>query len=190
MMKMERSQRKKAASTYNLSPVDEAICCLCGSKSKDSVSVNERIFPNRDDIFAQALGELLEKEDWWEENVITSENRACSHCYNLCLKILQLLEEVRRHKVKLKNTITSRHKTEAKEPRESRDGRENQPIFSKGEKSNRIFDCEICNKTFTRKASLLEHAARHKGIRDRECKVCVRDNFSCSPFAFTKIQNL
>ena len=168
MMELERPRRKKTASTYNIGQVDEVICCLCGSKCKDSVNVNERLFPNRDDLFSQALSELLEKEEWSEE-VITSENRACSHCHNLVIKILQLLEEVNRHKAKLKHTFANRHiKTEAKEPVG------NQQIVNKGERQNRLFDCEICNKRFTRKASMLEHAARHKGIRDRECKVHTR----------------
>ena len=33
------------------------------------------------------------------------------------------------------------------------------------------FACHICGKAFTRKASMLEHYARHKGVRDKECKV-------------------
>ena len=30
---------------------------------------------------------------------------------------------------------------------------------------------KFVGKKFTRKASMLEHTSRHKGLRDRECKV-------------------
>ena len=33
------------------------------------------------------------------------------------------------------------------------------------------FSCSTCGKGFTRKAYLLEHEARHKGLKDRECPV-------------------
>ena len=49
----------------------------------------------------------------------------------------------------------------------------------KGKKSAKmLFTCEYenCNKTFTRKASMLEHSARHKGIREKECTVSNRAN--------------
>lgn len=42
---------------------------------------------------------------------------------------------------------------------------------AKASLGKREFKCDLCSKSFTRKASLQEHIARHKGIRDRECNV-------------------
>lgn len=53
---------------------------------------------------------------------------------------------------------------------------DNRPPSSAKENSsssanNKPFKCVTCYKMFTRKASLMEHCARHKGLRERECKV-------------------
>ena len=34
------------------------------------------------------------------------------------------------------------------------------------------YPCLLCEKTFTRKASLKEHLSRHKGVKDKECHLC------------------
>ena len=43
--------------------------------------------------------------------------------------------------------------------------------LNKEESNRKPYQCDVCQKKFTRKASMLEHLARHKGTRDRECKV-------------------
>ena len=38
-------------------------------------------------------------------------------------------------------------------------------------RNEKPFVCPICSKGFTRKASMEEHVARHKGLKDKECPV-------------------
>lgn len=172
MMEVERrSNRPKkpnfdtSSSIYNLdSKTEEVICCICGNKSTNSVSVQEKVLSFTTD----ALNDLLEKEEF-PHDIISAENRVCTQCHNLLIKILQLLEEIKKHKAKLKHALANRHKPEVK-----LEITEHLAIVKKSQKlssEKKFFDCEICGKQFTRKASMLEHSARHKGIRDRECKV-------------------
>ena len=136
------------------------ICCICGNKSNNCVNVQE----NALSFTSDALNDLLRTEEFPQE-IISAESKVCLHCHNLLMKILQLLEEIKKHRSKLKNTLANRHKPESMIQL---------AINKKSEKSGKekqYFDCEICGKQFTRKASMLEHSARHKGIRDRECKV-------------------
>ena len=158
----------KPSVLYNSMEEKVTLCCICGTKCNDSVIIREKILN-----FTDTLNDLYEKEDIPEE-IIAPESRACAQCHNLLIKILQLLEEVKKQKGKLKHILTNRNRQKSNaNVSDSTSDR-----LNKGDKScnqKRVFDCEVCGKEFTRKASLLEHAARHKGIRDRECKVHQKD---------------
>ena len=136
----------------------KVLCCICGIKCIDSILVKDKVLR-----FIETLNDFFEKDEI-PEGVLTSESHACLQCHNLLNKIIQLLDEVKKQKAKLKHFIVNRHKSKANQFNRDR-------IVKSGIQDQK-FSCEICGKEFTRKASLLEHAARHKGIRDRECKVC------------------
>jgi len=59
------------------------------------------------------LNDLLEKEEF-PNDIISAENRVCTQCHNLLIKILQLLEEIKKHKSKLKHALANRHRPEVK----------------------------------------------------------------------------
>lgn len=163
----------KPSVLYNSMEEKVTLCCICGTKCNDSVIIREKILN-----FTDTLNDLYEKEDI-PEDIIASESRACTQCHNLLIKILQLLEEVKKQKGKLKHILTNRNRQKSNaNVSDSTSDR-----LNKGDKicnQKRVFDCEVCGKEFTRKASLLEHAARHKGIRDRECKICKKKFYSTS----------
>merc|ERR1719369_257813 len=126
-----RSNRQKkpnmdsSSSFYNLESTTEiVICCICGKKSNNSVSVQERVLSFTTDT----LNDLLEKEEMPHE-IISAENRACTQCHNILIKILQLLEEIKKYKVKLKHALANRHKSGVK-----LELSDNLQIIRKGEK--------------------------------------------------------
>jgi hypothetical protein len=46
------------------------------------------------------------------------------------------------------------------------------------------FKCDTCDKGFTRKASMLEHMARHQGTKEKECQVLYRVYTQCKNEGF------
>ena len=108
----------------------------------------------------------------------------CPKCLELLHIVVDLREELDKAKKKL---ISVSQITNEKENQAGKNGnnevqtkgeglkqkKSQKPVMAKESKNPQLFKCEYegCGKSFTRKASLLEHSARHKGIREKECPV-------------------
>ena len=106
----------------------------------------------------------------------------CPKCLELLHVVVDLREELEKAKKKLisvSQSLTEDHARKNDNEVQTRGVALKQKksqmkvAMPKESKNPQLFSCEYegCGKFFTRKASLLEHSARHKGIREKECSV-------------------
>jgi len=144
-------------------------CFIC--KAEDEIVDLEVHHTLPSNIFSLITTILKLDEDFLKD----TPEQLCNQCVGSISLYMELQNKLQDLELELKNKFQRRDHLQSRTEDDN--------------KNNNCWRCEVCQKTFTRKASLLEHIDRHGGLKMKYCAICDKKFYNSAFWRHMKVQH-